>query len=737
MVLMLVAAGCAPLGAAHREAPTLRTAAESARACDETGDAGACARAAELAWDGKDGGEFDVASTVRRAARGCNGGNPRACALWGRHHESGIGTTWEPGRAVALYDMACTAGDGLGCFGLAGMYRRGHGVDADVALADTYTERALAAWRAACRGAEPRWCTYAAWLLRDDAPAARELYQHACDRGIASGCVRVVAARSAPTPNQWGAKVRQLEELCDRGEPAACSAVADMEQNTPGGKVAVVRSFQGRACQLGDANACLIAGILYDADRAGGDAKLRLGLLALGCDRGSATACLVIAEDLAKTPGHAADVTQFVRRSCQMGEVGACERLSRIHLDGDDLAAATRWGTEACRLGSMSSCERLVKDDRELPALPLERRRWLLRRGCDDGATRACEQLAKLDHDDEALYHAVHEAIANQDTAAFARLAPRDIEVSGLWFEPGECAKQFAARRVVSPAQQPPLLACLAGLGLEVQSRRDDQRATLVYEPGVAVTLDMQGGAIRRIFGPAPPSREVLGPIITPARLHAHDAALREVEPGASVRNMVSASPTAHVSAQVSLCVDPTGKVNHAKIVESSRVAEYDRAVQAAVATWTFTPFVRHGKPITVCTSQAIVYPPDRGPPGRPALPGLGKELATRPDGGPVNVPPNVVEANRIAGERNITPDDHTRTAIFHAGHQGQIVGSFKLCLSTTGRVTSVTQLKSTGWPAYDARIEQGIRAWRYLPFLVDGTPAPVCTAVTFIYTQR
>jgi protein TonB len=27
--------------------------------------------------------------------------------------------------------------------------------------------------------------------------------------------------------------------------------------------------------------------------------------------------------------------------------------------------------------------------------------------------------------------------------------------------------------------------------------------------------------------------------------------------------------------------------------------------------------------------------------------------------------------------------------------------------------------------------------AWRYYPFLVGGEPTPVCTAVTFIYSQR
>lgn len=53
------------------------------------------------------------------------------------------------------------------------------------------------------------------------------------------------------------------------------------------------------------------------------------------------------------------------------------------------------------------------------------------------------------------------------------------------------------------------------------------------------------------------------------------------------------------------------------------------------------------------------------------------------------------------------------------------------------GAVGSVTQLKSTGFPAYDAKIIREMKQWGYKPYLVNGKAVPVCTAVTFIYTQR
>ncbi|HEU4731233.1 MAG TPA: hypothetical protein VFT22_25240 [Kofleriaceae bacterium] len=119
----------------------------------------------------------------------------------------------------------------------------------------------------------------------------------------------------------------------------------------------------------------------------------------------------------------------------------------------------------------------------------------------------------------------------------------------------------------------------------------------------------------------------------------------------------------------------------------------------------------------------AVAAPPPPPPPPPPAP--------------PQNVAPQALDANRIAGEKNIVPDDVTKTEISRSGKE-KIIGSYKLCITAEGNINSVVQLKSTGFPAYDQRITSTIRGeWRYRPFMVNGKAAPVCTAVTFIYTQR
>jgi hypothetical protein len=101
------------------------------------------------------------------------------------------------------------------------------------------------------------------------------------------------------------------------------------------------------------------------------------------------------------------------------------------------------------------------------------------------------------------------------------------------------------------------------------------------------------------------------------------------------------------------------------------------------------------------------------------------------------NVAPTVLDANRIGGDKDIAPDSNTQTEISRAGVES-VVGAFKICLTAEGAIDTVTQLKGTGFPAYDTKIQSTIRrTWRYRPFIFNGRPAQVCTAVRFVYQQH
>ncbi|HSR96990.1 MAG TPA: protein kinase [Kofleriaceae bacterium] len=127
--------------------------------------------------------------------------------------------------------------------------------------------------------------------------------------------------------------------------------------------------------------------------------------------------------------------------------------------------------------------------------------------------------------------------------------------------------------------------------------------------------------------------------------------------------------------------------------------------------------------------SPVVIAPPA----GAPAAPSTAPAAAAAPQ----VITPGALDANRIAGEKEIIPDENTQSEIGRSG-QEKVAGSFKLCVAPDGNVTSVSQLKSTGFPAYDSKIQNTIRGkWRYKPFIVDGKATTVCTAVRFVYSQK
>ena len=89
----------------------------------------------------------------------------------------------------------------------------------------------------------------------------------------------------------------------------------------------------------------------------------------------------------------------------------------------------------------------------------------------------------------------------------------------------------------------------------------------------------------------------------------------------------------------------------------------------------------------------------------------------------------------RTKGVVQIAPDDLDRMRMAEL-KLTRVVHSAKLCLGIDGHVVSVATLKSSGLPGYDEKIRKQMSAWEYAPYQVDGKPAPVCTAVTIIYSQ-
>jgi serine/threonine protein kinase/outer membrane biosynthesis protein TonB len=119
----------------------------------------------------------------------------------------------------------------------------------------------------------------------------------------------------------------------------------------------------------------------------------------------------------------------------------------------------------------------------------------------------------------------------------------------------------------------------------------------------------------------------------------------------------------------------------------------------------------------------AAIPPPTPAAPAGPSAPAVIAAVA--------------LEANRTSGDRNIVPDSATMDAITRSGTD-KVASSYKICVGTDGNISTVSLLKTSGFPAYDDKIQATIRRdWRYRPFQIDGKPTAVCTAIRFVYAQR
>jgi len=741
--------GCQPGGPRGGGPPSGRVAAarcasgECERAC-ESGDLKACAQAAELYWDGANGHAFDPDRSLRYATRGCDGGDGLACAVRGRQHETGIGTEWAPALAVADYEKACTAGAGLGCALLGAMYLRGHGVDPDREKAFRYGERARALWVAACEGAEPRWCTYAALLTGrggEHGDLARAYDQRACDQGIAAGCALVQHARLGLDAGKRDDVERELSRLCEDGEPTACTGLASIERRAPRDADAARRAAEltVRACELGNRDACMDAGVLSEIGEVLPRDKAAMPhRLGRACERGLAEACLYLAQDAAARAAPEPEIERLDRRGCELGNVEACSNTVGLAAARHDDATALRFATESCRMGFTTDCQAVIERGAELPAVPNYRQRSAYRAVCEAGHAPACERLTRLEVADAALAHEVLDAIRGQDAAAFARLRSETVEVTGLWFADRACARQFPRDFTLTADRQPEFLRCLATLDARVEPPSGSQDTpVLAYDPGLAIHLGVRGRVVERIWTDVARIDDPDATSIDPDLLASHLVpGTFDIRPGAAVRGAAGA-PDSKMSIDVQVCVDRSGRVDGTRIERSTRSTEaYARAVLAAAATWRFTPFLVRGKPVRVCAIETFSDSPElqTRPRERPVRAELG--------GSPRNVAPNALDAVRIAGQKSIVPDDATKTALWQSAistaQRVHLIGSFKLCISSSGRIQSIATLKSTGVPTYDHKLIRDMReTWRYRPFLLEGVPLPVCTAVTFIYSQH
>jgi hypothetical protein len=321
------------------------------------------------------------------------------------------------------------------------------------------------------------------------------------------------------------------------------------------------------------------------------------------------------------------------------------------------------------------------------------------------------------------------------DEAGFRKLLVGAVAYGGLWFSDSTCQAQFGSAGTVAPAAFDAFAHCVAGLHLRPTGRADsfDDTSVLTDDNGFEIEARVAAGKLDFIGFSARASGWSDEPSITPATLESLRAS---GDPNASlsadeVSRMVSVDDaTPHQTMHLRVCLAEDGRVSTI-LPGSTTLYSWVTAFSTIVRTWTFRPFTVGGKPMAVCSIIGFQYPATPADADREQLP--RPPHFSRAGHVVWNVGPHTLENLRASGSKYIYPDDMDNIDL----HGGRLIGSFKLCIDETGHYESGTVIKSTGLPRYDAKIARTIMQWTYHPYLAGGVAVPVCTAVTFIYSQH
>lgn len=336
-------------------------------------------------------------------------------------------------------------------------------------------------------------------------------------------------------------------------------------------------------------------------------------------------------------------------------------------------------------------------------------------------------------------------AKAADDPATLEAMLAGSVVNGGLWFENADCAQQFGKPGEIHADRMKAFAACLASLHLRPSQRADalGDVSVMHYAPGFEVEArivqELGGPRLTWIGYEARRDDRDNFPTISAGVLESLRTAgdpNGPIDPAVGGTLELEPMKSGKVAfSWLKLCIDETGAVSDAS-VRATTSLEAAKVFANAARTWTFKPFTMEDQPVPVCAMVRLVYPPGQGPmpeviPFPVPRSRSGKDPIVFPEG--VHT---VLEGKRIAGKKAIVPDDETKVAI-ETSRRHRLVGSFRVCIDESGHVESAVPMRSTGYASYDREILQGIGRWAYSPFQVDGQAVPVCTAVTFIYTQR
>jgi TPR repeat protein len=282
----------------------------------------------------------------------CKSGDARSCVMVGFIYLGDGSTAPDYTRAYEMFERACNENDLVGCVQQAMMHESGMGMPAD-------PQTAVSMYWQSCQNGEPTGCERLGFAhlkgigAVQDNNRALDFFDQACQTaGLRDSCMNVV----------YLAKF-----LCQQNNGTRCSQLGSytyMGVGTAIDKVEGLRLYE-RGCELGDAQGCRGAGMMY---REGDGVMQDLGrahqLFRLACDRNDGDSCGSLGDMFESGEGVPTDYPQAVKlfeRSCGLGSYIGCMELAGSYEQGEtgltkDLERAHYYYDAACQVGYQDAC---------------------------------------------------------------------------------------------------------------------------------------------------------------------------------------------------------------------------------------------------------------------------------------------------------------------------------------------------------------------------------------------
>ena len=271
-------------------------------------------------------------------------------------------------KANELYNKACEAEDGYGCFGIGFSYELGLGIKQD-------SQRALEFYKKSCRYGNMSGCDAKEWLNDKNIINTFNLneakFKRGCQNGDAASCyfLGLLYEKGWGAKKSYEAASELYKKACDKNNGDGCGGLGNLYCNAKAVSFddSTAEKLFIKACKLNSALGCRFLGDFYhsgcrlkdtfkDEPRSFEFYKKATALYTLACQNSDAVGCNELGLLQKRDNEKSEAVYNSFKKSCILGYPEGCKNLGKYYESKFKYEAGQRLYIKSCEMGSSDGC---------------------------------------------------------------------------------------------------------------------------------------------------------------------------------------------------------------------------------------------------------------------------------------------------------------------------------------------------------------------------------------------